>query len=84
MLTKHNKETLQELKKINLLELDKEKLSKMDPTQILMSTKDIAKHLIEIYENESEENTSPSNHYEKEIQKLEADVRHHIRVLTKK
>ena len=59
--------------------MDKEKLSKTDPSTVLMFIKDIAKHLIQIYEKEDEDG-SPSNHYEVQIQKLEADVRQHIRV----
>ena len=73
---------MQELKKNIPFDIDKEKLSKTDPSTVLMYIKDIAKHLIQIHENdENEENGNPSNHYEVEIQKLEADVRQHIRVL---
>lgn len=68
------------MKKNIPLDIEKEKLSKIDPSILLMHIKDLAKYLIQIYEEESEENTAPSNHYEKEIQKLEADVRQHIRV----
>jgi len=60
---------------------------KTDPSTILMYVRDIAKHLIEIYEteeNNNDESGYPPNHYEVEIQKLEAEVRQHIRVRKKK
>lgn len=67
--------------------MDKEKITKTDPSTLLSYIREIAKYLIQVFENEendeNEENESPTNHYEELIQKLEADVRQHIRVLFK-
>ena len=67
------------MKKDVPFESDREKMMKMEPTTILMYLREVAKHLIEIHENEDSDE-SPPNHYEVEIQKLEAEVRQHIRV----
>ena len=77
------KDTLQEMKKDIPFESDREKIMKMEPTTILMYLREVAKHLIEIHENEDNDE-SPPNHYEVEIQKLEAEVRQHIRVTKEK
>lgn len=64
------------------LDFEKEKLMKSDPSSLLLYLKDITLHLMDFFENE--ENEEIPNHYELEIQKLEAEVRQHIRVFLMK
>lgn len=77
---------MQELKKFIPLDEDKEKLGKIDPKKIIQYLKQIAMFIwnsnqeLENDLNNTENEDSDSKNYEVLLQKLEADVRQHIRV----